>query len=505
MTANCKNLYIASGSVTISPAYSLTAAEDITNNAGDGGLVIESDASNNGSLIVLGTSSGNITYNRYMTKDKWHLVSAPVGGQTIANFISTNTSNLAFQEPKYGLAPYDNSSPAWDHFTTSNTAGSFTAGKGYEIIRKTADGTFAFTGTIAVDNVSIGITFPSEKSPWNLVGNPYPSAICANTPAQADDNLVSINAAVLGADAYQAIYVWDANGVDNGHTLGTGQYTPVNHLYNGGTEYYIAPGQAFFVNSLNASGSFFSFTEAMQTHQTGDIFKQSKSANPSITLKASVGEQSRTTQIYYIEGMSKGLDPGYDAGVFDGFKSDLSISTRLLEEHPVKFAIQALPDSDYENMVVPIEVDLNIGSELIFSAESMNLPEDMKVYIEDCMTGTFNRLDEAGSSFKVSVAEGSSEGRFKLHTTKKLLDKDDLLQDGEWFTLIADYAGSSIRIVGDLDKDTYISIINMSGTILYQSVLGASSIIRVPHLNAGMYLIKLSSKTITESKKIYWK
>lgn len=97
----------ASSSLTINAGKDLTISDYLINN---GTFNINSDATNNGSLIVTGTATGNITYNRYLSSNgatNWHLFSAPVGNQDINSFVTT-AGNIATSGVNYSLAPYDN-------------------------------------------------------------------------------------------------------------------------------------------------------------------------------------------------------------------------------------------------------------------------------------------------------------------------------------------------------------------------------------------------------------
>ncbi|HSH19416.1 MAG TPA: hypothetical protein VLA03_03135, partial [Draconibacterium sp.] len=268
LTSN--NLTVASGGkFVIASGKAITVTTALINNAGDGGFIINSDAASNGSLITEGTSNGNITYNRYLTSNDWHLISSPVGGQIINTSFMTDNS-IASNSGKYGLAPYNNSTPGWQHYTLNPApSATFTAGQGYEILLS-SNGTVAFTGTVPTADVSIGIT--NNTNAWNLIGNPFPSAIKGNISADATDNFISLNTSALD-DAYEAIYVWDA---------ATSAYLTVNQATGA---FYMAPGQAFFAYSV-AGGSPVNFTEAMQIHQTGDIFKSEEIPTPSIKLLA---------------------------------------------------------------------------------------------------------------------------------------------------------------------------------------------------------------------------
>jgi hypothetical protein len=85
-----KDITIKSGAILdINSTGSLTLTADFTNSSGIVNLNSASGAYP--SLIVEGTSSGNITYNRYVNtvgSGEWDLVASPVGSLSISSFVS---------------------------------------------------------------------------------------------------------------------------------------------------------------------------------------------------------------------------------------------------------------------------------------------------------------------------------------------------------------------------------------------------------------------------------
>ena len=57
-----------------------------------------------------------------------------------------------------------------------------------------------------------------------------------------------------------------------------------------------------------------------------------------------------------------------------------------------KLAIQSLPNSDYESMVVPVGITADADKEITFSATAINLPAGIKVYLEDRELNVFTEL-----------------------------------------------------------------------------------------------------------------
>jgi hypothetical protein len=467
-------------------------------------LTIQSTASNNGSLIVSGTASGNITYNRYMTggttgSGKWHLISTPVGGQSINDLVVTNVGSnaVATKDTKYGLAVYNNSTPAWTYYTTGTIAGAgnFESGKGYEILR-TSDGTVTFTGTVATSNVSIGITKPDAPGTgWNLIGNPFPSAINANSNANASNNFITENLANLNG-SYAAVYLWDTD-------ASTPAYVTINQA---SAAAYIAPGQAFFVNSKDG-GATVSIKEAMQTHQTGNYFKSGTTDHPSIKLMVTSPRGTSSTHVKYIHNTTTGLDPGYDAGRFTGGDNSYAVFTRLAgdSENLTDFDIQCLPANEYGHMV-PVGLNAPADLEIAFSAEVMQFPDTVPVYLEDKVTGIFSDLKEPGSRYVVRLTELSrGTGRFFLHTKYKTtgIPPGDALSQ---VSIIPLHSERCLRITGPVGEGTFAQIVDMNGRQLKRIRLEASEInnVDMTGLRTGLYVILISSSTQRISRKLSW-
>jgi hypothetical protein len=487
--ANVGNLTVeASETLSINAANSLTINGNLT-------VTGELNTSSGGSIIIKGTSTGNISYSRTLTTN-WHLLSSPVGSQDINAFTVTDvaTNAIATSGANYGVAPYDNDGSAWAYYTTGTigAAGNFTAGKGYSALRTSA-GDVTFTGTIPTSDVAIAIT-DGTSNEWNLIGNPYPSYIPANSGADATNNFITVNTADLHA-SFQAVYFWNGSA-----------YVAINHA---SSSRFIAPGQGFFVNSI-ASGSTVDFTEAMQSHQT-DVFSKTKSTRPEITFNITDGATSKSTEIKYIVGTTTGLDPGYDAGMFTGVSNSFSVYTHLVTDSDgTDFALQALPDNDYENIIVPIGLNADSGKEITFSINHQSLPTGLMVFIEDIENKTITRLDETNSNYKITLESNQNGiGRFYLRTSTTDLSKTLDVND---FNLnqVNIYMSSTriLRISGLKEDTTSLKMYNILGKRVLNQKLEANTIIDVAipsHIKQGIYIIKLETDKGNINKKILLK
>ncbi len=135
--AAAKNITVNnSATLTINRDSDLTLSGNLVNR---GTITLNSDANEFASLIVQGSSSGNIIYKRYVAdegSDEWDLIGSPVAGQSINSFVSANSS-IADNSGQYGIGVFSNdgstdtAAAMYTNYTTGNIsgAGNFTAGQ----------------------------------------------------------------------------------------------------------------------------------------------------------------------------------------------------------------------------------------------------------------------------------------------------------------------------------------------------------------------------------------
>ena len=490
-----KDLQVDSGgSLTIAANSDLTISGDFTNN---GAVTLNSDADEFASIIVQGSSSGDIVYNRYVNtvgSGEWDLIGAPTDGLSISSFVTTNSTPLATSGSIYAVGEYDNSNNSWTNYTSSTVgaAGNFDIGRGYQMATSSG-ATMAFTGTIATTDQTQSIINNAGNGGrrWNLVANPYPSYLNANTNAHASNNFLSVNSGVIDSN-YSAIYGYDADG--SGYTI----YNNTNAAT------YIAPGQAFFVAAASSSAANLSFTEAMQTTTGGDDFIAGRMANTSSELYLKLYEGQNLvgdTKFYFDNNLSLGLDPGYDAGAYN---QSSALASRLAEDDQgVNMGINAMGIDSFEQTTIPLVINREAGTTFRISMEDSTIPESVEVVLEDTETQTFTNLRT--EDFTLNPQNDlSGMGRFYLRLGNTSLGGSDLEE-------------SYISIYNPMDKD-YITIEGLANTqkanirlynIIGQEILNktlqtgqSTQNISTAGLTTGIYVIKLEVDSTLISKKI---
>lgn len=445
------------------------------------------NVSSGSSLIVNGTSTGNITYNRTLATDNWYLISSPVVGQDIDTFAAAEGLAVGSTPiTNRGLGDYNNSTPGWEYYQVGATGtGNFISGDARAIKLATA-GDIAFTGTMPDTNASIAIN--SNTNGFNLIGNPYTSYLALNINASAPDDLLERNSSSLTETT-----AWLFN-------QATGSYDEVN---SASPAFYLAPGQGFFVSS-NGNNTFL-FGNAQKSHQNADSFQKTATTRPEINLVVNNGTVTRDTDIFYINGTTTGFDNGYDSSIFGGNFSEnkLTVYTHeVTNGNGKKLGIQSLPNSDLETMVIPVGIIAEANKEITFSANVANLPAGLKVFLEDRNTNTFTRLDELNSKYKVTLTEAANEiGRFYLHTKSSALSTETFALKN---VSIYNADKSTLRIVGLSQGKSTIKMFNVLGKQVLNATFNSNGVseINVSQLSTGVYIVQLENEAGSLNKKI---
>ena len=487
---------ISGGSITIPKDSYVFVGGDFTNTAGT--VTLNSDSDEFSSLLVSGTAIGNITYNRYVNivgTGEWDLIGAPVSGMAFSTLIQD--PNIATNGDFYAVGSYDNTTDTWTN-ATSATTGNLALGQGYQMAT-TSGGTLSFTGDIADGNRTVTITNNDAANSgagrrWNLIANPFASYLNGNSNADGTNNFLTVNTAAID-DNFEAIYGWKADG--------TG-YTIYN---NTSTATYIAPGQGFFVAAAGSGeGQTITFTKAMQTVIGADDFV---ALGPSVTSYELVLDMHSDavkvadTKFYFKEGLTLGLDPGYDAGAYN---QTSGLSSRFLEQaNGIGMGINAMSIDDMSNVIVPLVVHQQAGITLKIQIANSTIPEDINVYLEDTVENTFTLLTNERFELLAQTTL-SGVGRFFLHFTTNVLSTDTVSST----SLVTAYKGTGntyITVEGlqQFSQPAELTLYNILGMkVLSRKIQNPSQkeMLSTVGLSTGVYILKVQAENIVFTKKL---
>ena len=479
------------GVLTIDETESLSVGGNLNNT---GLLSLNSISDDYSSLIVSGTSTGNVTYNRYVNSNASSggndLISAPVTGQAFNTFIGNNSNILVNPNgPEVLFGGFDtdtNNFELWDETATTPLE----AGAGYRTGIATGAGSniVTFEGTVNTANVPVTIG-QGALSIWNLIGNPFTSFLSVS-------DFLNTNSGLLDSNSI-AVYGYN-DGTDLGSTGGI--YTILNNF----SSYNLTPGQGFFVAS-NATGGSVNFATSMQRASGADDFIQGRTTavitNIKVNLSSATGNFN--TDIYFSEFSSLGLDPGYDASLFGGNAPAFAIYSHLVEENMgIPFGIQALGETDYANTTIALGVNANSGEQITFSIMENSLPESVNVFLDDTVTNTSTVLN-TGDYTLTPNANLNGTGRFYLRLSDSSLSTPDNSLDN--LSIYSNPNDKTIVIAGQLLEATTAKIYDIQGRAVSTTILQNKSSLQtidVNSLSTGIYIVQLVNGTQHKTQKV---
>jgi len=516
LAAECNNLTIqGSGSreVNINETASLTVSGNFESPKSRNGLNFRYTATaastDVGSFILLGdTRSASAFTNRRAGYDlrvpnnnNWHLVYPPnSSGQSrtlvteAANtFIPQGTSDKD-GVASYAMGSYNNGNAVgekYDYIAAASVPSGNFPSQGYATFVNNAGD--AANPNIRFDPIipraDEDFTLVGTGDQFNLIGNPYFAYLPVNTAANAT-NLLSSNSTVL---AEQTIWVW------NSQKSGGAGFEAFN--LGDAAAYSVPAAQGFFVKSVPAGGTFVA-PRTLLTHTKAGNFLKSTANRFELELQVSSGKLSRDTEIRYTDGMTNSFDNGYDSSTFSGdLGSAFAIYTQIVDANSAKdLAIQSLP-TNYDELVVPVGVNVVENKEYTFSANIKNLPEGISVFLEDRVNNTFTDLSQVGAEYSVSLS-GKTEGRFFLHTKSSALSTTNL--DALNGVKIYGISNSTLRVAGLTSGNATLKLVDILGKEVFSTNFTANSIsdIQIPNVNVGVYIVQLQTTDGNLNRKI---
>ncbi|MDF1559904.1 MAG: G8 domain-containing protein [Bacteroidales bacterium] len=501
------------GNKSISPGAAVTVTGDLTSN--DLLIIASSSLTSNGSLIVRGTSTGNVTYNRQLRAEdnfgERHFFSSPVSGLSVPAFIAANNNLSQIWE-------WNEVDATWPTVTT----GTFESGKGYNLSQTSGSlGMYSFTGTIVnsatfiatspykegyidrsspaaygVGNETADIWAPGRSwllyggGGWNIMGNPFTSAINAET-------FITVNAAKFDPH-YQALYVYD--GVNNVYRY-VAETVP-GYPESGSFGSMVQVGQGFYVLALYNNIQF-DFNNTMQEHSTGTpMLKSSLTEDPwpGLQLKVKYGDKESSAAVVYNNNMTFGNDPGYDIGQFST-SSDVVIYTALVEkDNSVNFVRQAIPLEGADTYKVSVGVDTKNGGEVTFSAFTVPL-ENLKFWLEDRAAGIFTDLTT--KSYTVTLpANTYGTGRFYIVASANTPTSVNQPLGEAGLRIWTSYG--SVIIKGEVSEKAICEIFNLQGQKIISTNLidGGLNTVTLPSVLHGVIIVRVTDGVNVATRKI---
>ena len=489
---------IISDNLTVSNDLTIRSSAYLTNASGNAinvinNFALEADASGTASFIDNGTSSvtGSTNVQYYSTSDEWHYMSAcfdPTG----ANFATLFSGN----EPTEFYRWYEDysdqgtigwwidikNSPDWNDST-------FRAGQGYAISDYSSKAsTYTLSGTLynTGKTVKLTKTTNSTSEGWNLVGNPFPCSVAANSNADGSDNFITRNTSVLDA-SYTGVYIYDES---------AGDYITIT---NGTAAAYISSGQGFMVRTA-ANNNTLSFNLDDRQHGSIAFYKGKDETQRLYLAITSPQSDVNETEIAFIEDMTYGLDPSYDAGKLKG-NPGLSLYSLTVEGNMEELAVQVLPPLN-EGVVVPLGFNAGQSGMYSFAADLQNFDPGIPVTLLDRVT--LNQVDlSKNPDYSFQVEEnGTYNNRFLIFFKSAVGVEESTIPEMDNYSIYA--YGNQVYISSETQIENYsVTIYNSIGQLVFQEQFNIGMDSQVEIQQTGSYIVKVvSDKKVTTQKVI---
>lgn len=482
------------GSMTVSRTGSLTVNGNLT---GNNNVTLESDSNEYSSLLVTGSVTGNVEYQRHAnitgSTGGNDLIAPPVSGQVFTDFLTDNANIVSNAgNTLYLFGPFDKASGSYLLYANTESS-TLDLGTGYRAA-STDNGNFNFTGSVNTGNVNVGIlnSGPSFQL-WNLVGNPYPSYI--KLADFLTDNTGQFDSEKI------AVYGYDGD-ASNGWVIWNKAYSDAN------PNTLITPGQGFFVAS-KAGGGTVSFTPSMRSIGTGDDFISGRSSNNTnnishLKIKVENSSNLYNTDFYFTDNATLGLDPGYDAGVYGNSAPAFSIYSHLVQDNTgIDMAIQSVGNTDLDNnVIIPLGVNAAQGEQITISKVESTLAANVQVYLEDNVASTTTSLNSGDYVITPNTAL-SGTGRFYLRFESDTLSEEESELNG--LQIFNTTNPKVLHIKGLITEASTISIYDILGRDILTQDLNTnvnSQEVNISNLGIGTYIVEISSDFGTRTKKI---
>ncbi len=336
--AVCKDLKIESGAtLTLGAGKALTVSDSILNEAGTSGLVLKSIETATASLIHKSAEVDAIV-ERYIPKyvggAGWHNLSSPVATQPIQPGFVPNENPIPGSNDFY---KFDEIQNLWintkDDFGNwnSNFEDDFVVGCGYNVAYADNENK-AFAGELNVgdftfnDLSSPAISYTAGKGEgWNLMGNPYPSALDWNQCIRNQIDAV--------------VYTYDG---------AAGQYKSWNGSEGALTDGIIPPMNGFFIKA--SSGASLTIPNSTRVHTAHNFYKEKEYVEDLLVLKVDGNSFSDKTYIHFNGSATIDFDSEFDAYKLTGIYEAPQLYTKTGDS---KLSINVLPNTSDE-IIIPL-------------------------------------------------------------------------------------------------------------------------------------------------------
>jgi hypothetical protein len=394
------------GVLTVKSGRNITVTNQITTAAATN-IVVESNANLVQTNAVANTTPITVKRNSSALKRLDYILwSTPVVGQNLLAF-----SPLTTVTPSSRFYTYNTTTNLYNAITAPSTV-SMEQAKGYLIRVPNNHPTWStiwngqYVGVPNNGNIAFALTNSIDSTKrYNLVGNPYPSAISLNKFIDANqDNIKG------------TLYFWrKTNGAPNNSYWAISKFGYSSNGEGSNPNGIIQVGQGFIVEAKENATQVVFNNDMRVLNNANQMFKASENAMQTanydrywVKMTSATGSYSQI-MVGYFDGATQGFDIDYDAKqIADG---DILLSSIV---DGGNYAIQG-KNAFEVNDVVPLSYTVTNAGTYTITLDAFEGVFDgaTEVYLTDAETGSSVLLNNGAYTF--TTAAGSFANRFQLN------------------------------------------------------------------------------------------
>ncbi|MFD0862720.1 LamG-like jellyroll fold domain-containing protein [Sungkyunkwania multivorans] len=344
--------------------------------------------------------------------------------------------------------------------------------------------TRTFGGRLNNGIIDLPIYFNSPTDNFNLIGNPYASAIDWFKLYEDNSDVITgtmyyWNQTVTGANNQESDYITFNS---------TGSNPP------GATE-FISTAQGVFTESLQPGTLTFKNTHRVVSNNSQFFRSDDRTSDLDgrIWLKLSNADRTSTLLLGLLEEATNGYDEKYDGRYLDeGYL--LQFYSLLVDR---KLAIQARAELNGEDVSIPLGFKTATAGNFTIEIDLHYLNEEVEVILEDKELGVFADLRAGGYLFNTSVQENNERFVLNFQDTSVLGVEDDMFQNDNPRVSVS-FDDHSLIVDTDIEDTGVLELYDISGKKVFQNVFEERRYF-VPGLSRGIFILNLkldNGKTI---------
>ncbi|WP_157560219.1 T9SS type A sorting domain-containing protein [Kordia algicida OT-1] len=490
----------ATASVTVNAGATLDVYYDLTNN---GTITIEDD----GALLSRENrnvkGSGNFIVKRdspnYADRYFYSYWSTPVA-ETDAT-IATIFPNVG------GYDYYWNASATNAFWNNDHT--DMEVGRGYALRANHLDvETAVFDGTVNNGNITEPVYYTVDpdtgESGYNIIGNPYPSAIDWQSFQKDNSDVIE-----------GTVYYWRQTDAPIGDNLASDyiEYNNTGANPLGAADGNIGTAQGFAVQAKAGGGTVtFKNTHRVVANNT-QFFRPNNGTDGLITPESTVATESSNSQtdgrlslrmsggglyatqlLGFIPEGTEAYDNTYD-GPFINEGASIEFYSYIIDS---KMSIQALPELTNQSMEIPLGYQVVSSGTYTIQIDAEYISDDFDIVLEDRYESTFTDLRQTSYTFTTNPTEENDRFFLKVQYRNTLSVEDLIIPDDEINALFTNNVLVTVTNYKDLKT---ISLYDISGKKLVESEY--TQALQLPKLSQGIYLVSyVSEKGKLVTKKL---